>query len=190
MSRAELDQAVDWAAGEGWNPGHHDAVAFHACDPKGFVVGLIDGAPVASISVVRYPAGFAFLGFYIVAPAWRGLGHGWQLWQAGMARVADCNIGLDGVVAQQGNYRKSGFHHAWNNVRHEGVPASAPPTPGVALVDARRGGRRLLRGPEQDRQPGDRRGQESDAPDPRDRKRTPGVRREIHADDVTRFRRS
>jgi len=27
MSRAELDHAVDWAAGEGWNPGHHDAVA-------------------------------------------------------------------------------------------------------------------------------------------------------------------
>ena len=57
-------------------------------------------------------------------------------------------------------------------------------------VDARRGRRRLLGGPEQDRQPGDRRGQEGEAPHPRDQKRTPGVRSKIHADDVTRFQRS
>jgi hypothetical protein len=135
MSRAELDHAVDWAAGEGWNPGHHDAVAFHACDPKGFVVGLLDDTPVASISVVRYPAGFAFLGFYIVAAPWRGQGYGWQLWQAGMARVADCNIGLDGVVAQQANYKRSGFALAYRNIRYGGdSPGIAAPS---GLVDAR-----------------------------------------------------
>jgi hypothetical protein len=124
MSRAELDRAVNWAADEGWNPGRCDAVAFHACDPKGFVVGLLDGAPVASISVVRYPGGFAFLGFYIVAAPWRGRGYGWQLWQAGMARVADCNVGLDGVVAQQAGYKRSGFALAYRNIRYGGAPPS------------------------------------------------------------------
>jgi hypothetical protein len=143
MSRAELDRAVDWAAAEGWNPGYHDAIAFHASDPKGFVVGLVDGEPIASISVVRYPAGFAFLGFYIVAAPWRGQGYGWRLWQAGMGRVADCNVGLDGVVAQQDNYRRSGFALAYRNVRYGGaVPgqASGGTPPGQAmggLVDAR-----------------------------------------------------
>jgi ribosomal protein S18 acetylase RimI-like enzyme len=135
MARAELDRAVDWAAGEGWNPGAHDAVAFHACDPKGFVVGLLDGEPIGSISVVRYPAGFAFLGFYLVAPAWRGRGYGFQLWQAGMARVGDCNVGLDGVVAQQPNYKRSGFALAYRNIRYGGdPPAVAAP---AGLVDAR-----------------------------------------------------
>jgi hypothetical protein len=41
------------------------------------------------------------------------------------------------VVAQQGNYRESGFRLAWNNVRHEGVPADAKPPSGVSLIDAR-----------------------------------------------------
>ena len=29
------------------------------------------------------------------------------------------NVGLDGVVAQQENYQKSGFHFAYNNIRYE-----------------------------------------------------------------------
>lgn len=32
-------------------------------------------------------------------------------------------IGLDGGVAQQGNYRKSGFEFAYNNIRYGGVAA-------------------------------------------------------------------
>ncbi len=40
-------------------------------------------------------------------------------------------------MAQQGNYRKSGFRLAWNNARHEGMPERALPPPGVRLVDGR-----------------------------------------------------
>jgi hypothetical protein len=54
-----------------------------------------------------------------------------------MKRLEGRNVGLDGVPAQQANYRKSGFRLAWNNVRHEGVPAAAPVPAGVILVDAR-----------------------------------------------------
>lgn len=135
MSRVELDLAVEWAAAEGWNPGLNDASAFHAADPEGFLAGLWDGRPVASISVVRYPGDFGFLGFYIVAPEARGRGHGLALWQAGMARLAGCTVGLDGVVAQQEKYRRSGFAPAWRNVRFGGAPAMREADAG--LVDAR-----------------------------------------------------
>jgi ribosomal protein S18 acetylase RimI-like enzyme len=120
MGSADLAQAIGWAAQEGWNPGLHDAQTFHAADPEGFLVGEQGGLPVACISVVRYGAGAAFLGLYIVLPQLRGQGLGWQLWQAGMARLAGRQVGLDGVPAQQANYRKSGFQMAWRNARYEG----------------------------------------------------------------------
>jgi GNAT superfamily N-acetyltransferase len=136
MSRADLDLAVDWAAAEGWNPGLRDATAFHAADPGGFLVALHDEAPVACISVIRYSNEFGFLGFYIAHPAARGHGYGIQVWRAGMARLAGRNVGLEGVPAQQENYRKSGFVRAWRNVRFEGAlpPLDAPL--GLTLLDA------------------------------------------------------
>lgn len=121
MRRDEIDTAADWAAAEGWNPGQHDATCFHAADAGGFLVGLLDDEPVATISVVRYGDSFGFLGFYIVRPDQRGRGFGLQLWKAGMARLAGRTVGLDGVIAQQDNYRQSGFVLAHRNIRHEGV---------------------------------------------------------------------
>lgn len=127
MTRAELALALDWAAAEGWNPGLDDADAFYAADPGGFLMGFLGEEPVGCISVVRYPADFAFLGLYIVRPPRRRQGHGLRLWQAGMARLGACNVGLDGVPAQQANYRRSGFTLAHRNVRWGGSVASEPP---------------------------------------------------------------
>ena len=73
------------------------------------------------VSAVRYGAHYGFIGFYIVRPDFRGRGHGMALWQAGMARLSGRLVGLDGVVAQQANYRKSGFVLAHNNVRMQGA---------------------------------------------------------------------
>jgi ribosomal protein S18 acetylase RimI-like enzyme len=120
MTPADLTLAVDWAAAEGWNPGHHDAACFSTVDRDGFIAGVLDGQPVASISVVNYDDRFAFLGFYIVRPELRGRGLGWRTWQAGMAHGGKRNIGLDGVVAQQNNYKKSGFTLAYRNIRFGG----------------------------------------------------------------------
>ncbi len=120
MRREEMDIAVEWAAREGWNPGLHDADSFYAADPNGFLIGLLDDEPVAAISVVKYGSSFGFLGFYIVEPAHRGKGYGIQIWNAGLESLRGCNVGLDGVLAQQGNYRKSGFRFAYRNVRYEG----------------------------------------------------------------------
>lgn len=121
MTRGEIDLAVDWAGAEGWNPGLQDAVAFHAADPDGFYVGLLDGDPIATISAVRYGKSFGFVGFYIVKREQRGKGYGLRLWDAALATLRGRNVGLDGVVDQQANYRKSGFALAYRNIRYQGT---------------------------------------------------------------------
>ncbi|MDZ7617043.1 MAG: GNAT family N-acetyltransferase [Patescibacteria group bacterium] len=125
MTRSEIDIAVDWAAAEGWNPGLNDADCFHAADPSGFLVGLVDSEPVATISAVKYGNSFGFIGFYIVRPDCRGKGYGLQIWNAAMAYLAGRSIGLDGVVSQQDNYAKSGFALAYRNIRYRGTGGGA-----------------------------------------------------------------
>jgi GNAT superfamily N-acetyltransferase len=122
LSLDEMRIPIDWAAAEGWNPGLSDAAAFHAADPEGFLAAFVDGEPAACISVVRSGMDFGFLGFYICRPDMRGKGIGWQVWQAGMTHLAGRTIGLDGVVAQRDNYRKSGFALAHRNIRYMGAP--------------------------------------------------------------------
>lgn len=114
--------AVRWARDEGWNPGVGDLEAFFAADPSGFLMGFADERPVSSISVVRYGEDHGFLGFYIVHPEARGRGYGMATWEAGMAYLADRTVGLDGVVAQQDNYKRSGFRLVGRNIRFTGVP--------------------------------------------------------------------
>ena len=110
MAENELDLALEWAAAEGWNPGLHDAECFYAADPGGFFLGeFAGGEPIGCVSAVAYDEHYGFLGFYIVKPQYRGRGFGLQLWDAAMAYMEGRNVGLDGVVAQQENYRKSGF---------------------------------------------------------------------------------
>ena len=121
MRPNEIPLAVDWAASEGWNPGLADAACFACVDPEGFLIAELDGAPVATVSCVNYDARFSFLGFYIVRPDLRGRGYGLRIWNAAIAHAGPRVIGLDGVVAQQDNYRKSGFTLAYANVRYAGT---------------------------------------------------------------------
>lgn len=120
MQPQELNLMMDWAAQEGWNPGLNDAHCYFQADPQGFLLALLDDEPVATISVVRYSDNLGFLGFYIVKPECRGRGYGMKIWNAGLAYLNGCNVALDGVVAQQENYARSGFKFAWNNVRYAG----------------------------------------------------------------------
>jgi hypothetical protein len=129
MSAAEVAFAIDLAASEGWNPGLDDAAAFYAADPGGFLIGRLGGRPIGCISAVAYEAHFGFIGLYIVVPEHRGQGHGIALWRAGMVRLAGRNVGLDGVLAQQDNYRRSGFRMAYSNLRFE--RRGALPTPSM-----------------------------------------------------------
>ncbi len=120
MNRKEVDYAIEWAAKEGWNPGIHDADCFYSPDPNGFLIGLLGDKPITTISAIKYGESFGFLGFYIVKPEYRGKGYGIQIWNAGLKYLEGRNVGLDGVIAQQDNYKKSGFKLAYRNIRHEG----------------------------------------------------------------------
>jgi ribosomal protein S18 acetylase RimI-like enzyme len=132
MSRADLDRALDWAAAEGWNPGFDDARAFQAADPLGFFMGWREGEPAAAISVVAYDPGFAFLGLYLVRPEYRGRGFGIALWNEALERRPAKRVGLDGVVAQQANYARSGFRLAYRNIRFGGPAPSVAGGAGIA----------------------------------------------------------
>lgn len=126
MSRDEIHIAIDWAASEGWNPGLYDADCFYAADPEGFLVGELNNEPVATISAVQYGETFGFIGFYIVKPDYRGQGYGIKIWNTALERLSGRNVGLDGVVAQQSNYKKSGFELAYRNIRYEGMSGGEP----------------------------------------------------------------
>lgn len=122
---AELATMTEWAAQEGWNPGLADATAFFAADPEGFLLAEdAHGRPAACISAVRQGDGFGFIGFYIVRPDLRGQGFGMALWRQAMERLSGRVIGLDGVVARQADYGRSGFRTAWRNVRYAARPCA------------------------------------------------------------------
>jgi len=122
LDSAQCRTMVDWAAAEGWNPGQHDADAFFATDPRGYWGLFDDDALIATISAVRYPSDFVFIGFYICRKARRGEGLGYRLWGHVLGRLEGGCVGLDGVVDQQANYRKSGFALAHRNIRCGGMP--------------------------------------------------------------------
>lgn len=124
LMHQEMHIPLDWAAAEGWNPGLSDADSFYAADPAGFFLGVLDGVPIATLSAVRYGNDFGFLGFYIVKPDYRGQGYGLQIWQAALQYLEHRTIGLDGVLAQQDNYKRSGFSLAYRNIRYQGVGSS------------------------------------------------------------------
>jgi ribosomal protein S18 acetylase RimI-like enzyme len=128
MTENELNLALEWAAAEGWNPGLYDAECFYAADPKGFFLGELAGEPIGCISAVAYDEHYGFVGLYILKPQYRRRGFGLQLWDAAIAYLGGRNVGLDGVIAQQGNYRKSGFKLAYRNVRHQGEGGGAEPS--------------------------------------------------------------
>jgi len=126
LTAGEVETLVDWAAGEGWNPGIGDAAAFRAADPAGFIGTFVDGEMVAGISAVAYGPAFGFIGLYICRPDRRGEGHGKAVWDAGMARLGNRIIGLDGVAEQRANYQRMGFVPAYETVRYSGRPAGLP----------------------------------------------------------------
>ncbi len=137
LERPELDTVLEWAAKEGWNPGLHDANAFWAADPDGFIAAERNGQLVGALSVVSYDARFGFVGLFIVRPDARKQGVGRALWDDGMKTLrsrllAGAPMGLDGVLAMRGAYEKSGFTYHTRHIRFEGV--GARPTAPVAGV--------------------------------------------------------
>ena len=120
MKPEEMQIAIEWADGEGWNPGLYDGRCFFNADPTGFFVGLANGQIVSMISAVKYGRSYGFIGFYIVKPEFRGQGFGIQIWEKGMSYLKGRMIGLDGVPDQVDNYKKSGFVFEHRNITFKG----------------------------------------------------------------------
>ena len=136
MTREELDTLVEWAAGEGWNPGRDDADVFWATDPEGFVAAELDGELIGGGSIVAYERRFGFMGFFIVRRDRRGQGLGDQLWHERKRRLlarldAPQVIGMDGVFAMQHYYAAGGFHFTGRDLRFEALAVESSPDPGV-----------------------------------------------------------
>jgi ribosomal protein S18 acetylase RimI-like enzyme len=122
MTRPELDELVDWAAGEGWNPGLHDADLFWATDPEAFVAADQDGEMIGGGSITSYNGKFGFMGFFIVRTEFRGRGFGNQLWHVRRNLLVkrlqpDATIGLDGVFDMQEYYARGGFVFSHRDLR-------------------------------------------------------------------------
>jgi len=148
MAGGDLEVVLDWAAGEGWNPGLHDAAAFAAVDPEGLLLGLVNGEPVAAIACPRYDGRFGFVGLYLVRGDRRGSGLGMSIWRAGHAHLERIVAGLDAVDAQVGHYERWGYRAEGHTYRYAGRgPQGAPeadvcplkdvPWSGVLDMDAR-----------------------------------------------------
>ncbi len=121
MLKEEAPMAIEWAANEGWNPGLHDLDCFWETDPEGWWIGTLNNEPICLKSAIKYGASFGFMGFYMVKPEYRGHGYGLKLWKIANESLNGRINGMDGVVEQQENYKKSGYVYKHRNVRYEGV---------------------------------------------------------------------
>jgi len=136
MDRAEIDELVEWAAAEGWNPGLHDADLFWATDPAAFIAADLDGALIGGGAITSYQGEFGFMGFFIVRPEYRSRGMGNTIWCARRDRLLarlhrGASIGMDGVFAMQDYYSRGGFVFSHRNLRFRADvphPVKAPTT--------------------------------------------------------------
>lgn len=60
---------IPWMRDAGWNPGLHGAETFLVADRNGFLVGELDGAPVACVSAVRYDRRWIGPAFQLCGPS-------------------------------------------------------------------------------------------------------------------------
>ncbi|XP_035700254.1 uncharacterized protein LOC118432749 [Branchiostoma floridae] len=136
-SLSEVSLILEWAAAEGWNPGVHDAESFYLQDATGFYLAELDGVPIGGFSMVKYGENFAFGGFLIIKPAFRGKGYALRLYKAVMeaSDMSDRTIGLYGMVHLQDTYsRIGGAQFAWKQSRFRGV--GTDDAKGVKQVDS------------------------------------------------------
>lgn len=129
MTRSEVDELVEWAALEGWNPGLHDAGTFWATDPEAFIAGELSGKLIAGGAITAYGTGFGFMGLFIVRPEYRGKGYGNTLWLARRdslkARLNyGATLGMDGVFEMEPYYAKGGFVRSHRHLRYVGKSTS------------------------------------------------------------------
>jgi GNAT superfamily N-acetyltransferase len=132
MTRAEVDELVEWAAREGWNPGLHDAEIFWQTDPDAYVAAELDGEMIGGGAITSYDGKFGFMGFFIVRPEYRGRGFGNSLWHIRKERLLNrlepgAAIGMDGVFDMQAYYARGGFVFSHRDIRFQSTGVDSRP---------------------------------------------------------------
>ena len=122
MTRPEVNELVDWAAAEGWNPGVNDADLFWATDSEAFIEADFHDQLIGGGAITSYEGEYGFMGFFIVRPEYRGRGLGNTIWQARLKRLIHrlrpgATIGMDGVFTMQDYYARGGFVFSHRNLR-------------------------------------------------------------------------
>jgi RimJ/RimL family protein N-acetyltransferase len=127
---------IPWMRDAGWNPGLHEAETFYSADPDGFLVGELDGEPIATVSAVRYDDAFGFIGCYMVSEPFRGKGYGLAIHEAARLHLLGCTQGGDGVLENVEKYKRIGRTFAYLNARYEGVKKDGPRRKRQDVLDA------------------------------------------------------
>ena len=104
MTRSEVDVLGQWAASEGWNPGHNDLDIAWKTDSEAFIALRRGEELLGGGTIFSYDGDFGFMGLFILRPDVRGQGLGAWLWHERVSRLKqrlkpDASIGMDGVLA-------------------------------------------------------------------------------------------
>lgn len=75
---------------------------------------------------MKYGDSFGFIGLYIVKPEYRGKIYGVKMGRLALKYLKDRNMGVDGVLEKQENYKAFGFNLAYRNIRYEGKGGGIP----------------------------------------------------------------
>lgn len=126
LDASELQQATEWAMHEGWNPGPGDSAVFNAADPGSLIAVEVNGHPVGVVSAVRMTPEFGFMGFLILAPAYRRSTYGWHLMRAGLERMGDRDIGGDGIFEHLHGYAHYGLLPHHHTIAYHGTASTRP----------------------------------------------------------------
>ena len=104
---------LKWAVDLSWDLGVHDFHSYtSAAGPECFLIGVLDGVPIANISIIPQGPDYGHISLYVVAPRYRerGLGYGRRLFDAAVARMpATMCLGLDAVQDNVPMYMSGGF---------------------------------------------------------------------------------
>jgi ribosomal protein S18 acetylase RimI-like enzyme len=114
VEESDVPTIKGWMIAEGWNPGEHDVEVYaQSFRENGFFV-LVDrknpDTPLGCILAPQYGKGSAFIGLYIIDPAYRKKGYGRKMWNYAMDQLSARDIMLYAVEAEVGRYENAGFN--------------------------------------------------------------------------------
>lgn len=125
MTKEDMKMMIDRAIAEGWTESYDSMDLFYEMDPNGYFKGMIGDEVVSVVSAVQYPDNYAFMGYYIVAPQYRGRGYGLKLFQHALDYCKGCLVGLDAVESRAPTYEKIGFVTSEGSDRYVGTAKKA-----------------------------------------------------------------